>query len=133
MPGRLRDGRVSIASDEAPPDDGPPEGLQAGHLQLDVAVLDISNHFAAGALLASIAGAGALTALILQDVDARRALVIGLTALILGSVFTVAFTLLQFLPVSPSVLRLRASASVQAFRHPSGSYWRRHPRQNVRA
>lgn len=107
-------------------DDGPPEGLRAAHLQLDVAVLDISNHFAAGALLASVAGAGALTALILQDVDARRALVIGLTALILGS-------LLQFLPVSPSVLRLRASASVQAFRHPSGSYWRRHPRQNVRA
>lgn len=63
-----------------------------------VEVFGITNHFAAGALIATVAGTGAVTALALQDVDARRALLIGLAALVIGSVLTVASTLLQLLP-----------------------------------
>jgi MFS family permease len=63
-----------------------------------VEIFDISSHFAAGALLAAMTGTGAFTALILREVDARRALVVGSAALILGSVLTVAFTLLEVLP-----------------------------------
>lgn len=62
-----------------------------------VDVFDISNHFAAGALIAVVTGAGAFTALALQQVNARRALVIGLVALIVGSAVTVASTLLDLL------------------------------------
>jgi MFS family permease len=61
-------------------------------------VFDVASHVAAGALLATVTGTGAVTALVLRDVDARRALAIGASALVLGSVVTVASTLAQLLP-----------------------------------
>lgn len=63
-----------------------------------VEIFGISNHFAAGVLLAVVTGTGAVTALVLQAVDARRALVVGLAALVLGSVLTVASVFLELLP-----------------------------------
>ena len=61
-------------------------------------IFDIPNHFAAGALLAAVTGTGGVTALLLQNTEAHRALLFGSTALILGSALTVISTLTHFLP-----------------------------------
>ncbi|MCP2265524.1 MFS transporter [Promicromonospora thailandica] len=63
-----------------------------------LADFDISNHFTAGVLIAVVTATGGLTALLLQRTDARRALLVGLVALILGSALTVASFLTHFLP-----------------------------------
>jgi MFS family permease len=62
------------------------------------AVFGIENHFAAGALIAVVTGVGALTGLAIQRMDARRAVLIGLVALVLGPVVTVAFVMAHSLP-----------------------------------
>ncbi|SDQ56841.1 Predicted arabinose efflux permease, MFS family [Curtobacterium sp. UNCCL20] len=62
------------------------------------AVFGITNHFAAGALIAVVTGVGALTGLAIQRMDARRAVLIGLVALVLGPVVTVAFVMAHSLP-----------------------------------
>ncbi|MCF6376668.1 MFS transporter [Nocardioides KLBMP 9356] len=61
-------------------------------------VFGTSSHFAAGALIAATTGAGASAVVALQHVDARRALGVGVAALVTGSVLTVASVLLQLLP-----------------------------------
>lgn len=62
------------------------------------AVFGITNHFAAGALIAVVTGVGALTGLAIQRLDARIGVLIGLVALILGPVVTVAFVFAHSLP-----------------------------------
>ncbi|MDP4331863.1 MFS transporter [Curtobacterium sp. A7_M15] len=62
------------------------------------AVFGITNHFAAGALIAVVTGVGALTGLATQRTDARRAVMIGLVALVLGPIVTVAFVMAHSLP-----------------------------------
>jgi MFS family permease len=61
-------------------------------------VFGVTNHFAAGALIGIFTGAGALTGLVLQRVDARRAMLIGLWALVVGPVVTLAFVVVGSLP-----------------------------------
>ncbi|WP_254782980.1 MFS transporter [Curtobacterium sp. MCBA15_009] len=62
------------------------------------AVFGITNHFAAGALIAVVTGTGALTGLAIQRMDTRRAVLLGLVALVLGPVVTVAFVAAHSLP-----------------------------------
>ncbi|NII42599.1 MFS family permease [Curtobacterium flaccumfaciens] len=62
------------------------------------AVFGIHNHFAAGALIAVVTGVGALTGLAIQRVDTRRAVLLGLVALVLGPVVTVTFVFMPSLP-----------------------------------
>ncbi|MCS6580701.1 MFS transporter [Curtobacterium citreum] len=54
-------------------------------------VFGITNHFAAGALIAVVTGVGALTGLAIQRMDTRRAVLLGLVALVLGPIVTVSF------------------------------------------
>lgn len=54
-------------------------------------VFGISDHFAAGALIAAVTGTAALTALLLQRTDPNRVLLLGLGALIAGPVLAVVF------------------------------------------
>ncbi|MFZ7089257.1 MFS transporter [Curtobacterium sp. RRHDQ10] len=61
-------------------------------------VFGITNHFAAGALIAVFTGSGAVTGLVLQRVDTRRAMLVGLWALVLGPVSLVAFVVAGSLP-----------------------------------
>lgn len=61
-------------------------------------VFGITNHFAAGALIAVVTGVGALTGLAIQRMDTRRAVVLGLVALVVGPVVTVAFVFMHSLP-----------------------------------
>jgi MFS family permease len=63
-----------------------------------VEVFRVADHLAAGALIATLTGAGGAAVLALQHVNARRALVVGATALVLGSTVTVSATLLHVLP-----------------------------------
>jgi MFS family permease len=62
------------------------------------AVFGITNHFAAGALIAVVTGTGALTGLAIQRMDTRRAVLLGLVALVLGPVVTVVFVIEHSLP-----------------------------------
>ncbi|PYY32957.1 MFS transporter [Curtobacterium sp. MCBD17_030] len=62
------------------------------------AVFGIHNHFAAGALIAVVTGVGALTGLVIQRMDTRKAVLIGLVALVLGPVVTVTFVFMPSLP-----------------------------------
>ncbi|WFR67110.1 hypothetical protein P9139_21720 [Curtobacterium flaccumfaciens] len=62
------------------------------------AVFGITNHFAAGALIAVVTGVGALTGLAIQRMDTRRAVLVGLVALVLGPVVTVSFVAAHSLP-----------------------------------
>ncbi len=62
------------------------------------AVFGITNHFAAGALIAVVTGTGALTGLAIQRTDTRRAVLLGLVALVLGPIVTVAFVAAHSLP-----------------------------------
>lgn len=62
------------------------------------AVFGVTNHFAAGALIAVVTGVGALTGLAIQRTDMRRAVLLGLVALVAGPVVTVAFVLAHSLP-----------------------------------
>jgi MFS family permease len=62
------------------------------------AVFGITNHFAAGALIAVVTGVGALTGLAIQRMDTRRAVLLGLVALVLGPIVTVSFVLAHSLP-----------------------------------
>ncbi|WIE64402.1 MFS transporter [Curtobacterium sp. MCLR17_036] len=62
------------------------------------AVFGITNHFAAGALIAVVTGTGALTGLAIQRMDTRRAVLLGLVALVLGPIVTVAFVAAHSLP-----------------------------------
>ncbi|WIE75216.1 MFS transporter [Curtobacterium sp. MCSS17_007] len=61
-------------------------------------VFGITNHFAAGALIAVVTGVGALTGLSIQRMDTRRAVLLGLVALVLGPVVTVGFLVAHALP-----------------------------------
>ncbi|PZE58477.1 MFS transporter [Curtobacterium sp. MCPF17_001] len=61
-------------------------------------VFGIHNHFAAGALIAVVTGVGALTGLAIQRMDTRKAVLIGLVALVLGPVVTVTFVFVPSLP-----------------------------------
>jgi predicted MFS family arabinose efflux permease len=54
-------------------------------------VFGITDHFAAGTLIAVFTGAGALTGLAIQRLDARIGLIVGLVALVLGPIVTVSF------------------------------------------
>ena len=62
------------------------------------AVFGITNHFAAGALIAVVTGVGALTGLAIQRMDTRRAVLLGLVALVLGPIITVSFVFAHSLP-----------------------------------
>jgi len=62
------------------------------------AVFGIHNHFAAGALIAVVTGVGALTGLAIQRVDTRKAVLLGLVALVLGPIVTVTFVVMPSLP-----------------------------------
>lgn len=62
------------------------------------AVFVITNHFAAGALIAVVTGVGALTGLAIQRMDTRRAVLLGLVALVLGPIVTVSFVFAHSLP-----------------------------------
>jgi MFS family permease len=62
------------------------------------AVFGITNHFAAGALIAVVTGVGALTGLAIQRMDTRKAVLLGLVALVAGPVVTVAFVAAHSLP-----------------------------------
>jgi MFS family permease len=62
------------------------------------AVFGVHNHFAAGALIAVVTGVGALTGLAIQRIDTRRAVLLGLVALVLGPVVTVTFVFMPSLP-----------------------------------
>ncbi|UXN26025.1 MFS transporter [Curtobacterium flaccumfaciens] len=62
------------------------------------AVFGITNHFAAGALIAVVTGVGALTGLAIQRMDTRRAVLLGLVALVLGPIVTVSFVFAHSLP-----------------------------------
>ncbi len=62
------------------------------------AVFGITNHFAAGALIAVVTGVGALTGLAIQRMDTRKAVLLGLVALVAGPVVTVAFVTAHSLP-----------------------------------
>ncbi|MBT1583745.1 MFS transporter [Curtobacterium flaccumfaciens] len=61
-------------------------------------VFGITNHFAAGALIATVTGVGALTGLAIQRMDTRRAVLLGLVALVLGPIVTVSFVFAHSLP-----------------------------------
>ncbi|WIE78459.1 MFS transporter [Curtobacterium sp. MCSS17_016] len=61
-------------------------------------VFGITNHFAAGALIAVVTGVGALTGLAIQRMDTRRAVLLGLVALVLGPIVTVSFVFTHSLP-----------------------------------
>jgi MFS family permease len=61
-------------------------------------VFGITNHFAAGALIAVVTGVGALTGLAIQRMDTRRAVLLGLVALVLGPIVTVTFVFAHSLP-----------------------------------
>ncbi|MCS6549036.1 MFS transporter [Curtobacterium flaccumfaciens pv. flaccumfaciens] len=61
-------------------------------------VFGITNHFAAGALIAVVTGIGALTGLAIQRMDTRRAVLLGLVALVLGPIVTVSFVFAHSLP-----------------------------------
>jgi MFS family permease len=61
-------------------------------------VFGITNHFAAGALIAVVTGVGALTGLAIQRMDTRRAVLLGLVALVLGPIVTVSFVFAHSLP-----------------------------------
>jgi MFS family permease len=61
-------------------------------------VFGITNHFAAGALIAVVTGVGALTGLAIQRIDTRRAVLLGLVALVLGPIVTVSFVFAHSLP-----------------------------------
>ncbi|MBT1674297.1 MFS transporter [Curtobacterium flaccumfaciens] len=61
-------------------------------------VFGITNHFAAGALIAVVTGVGALTGLAIQRMDTRRAVLLGLVALVLGPIVTVSFVFVHSLP-----------------------------------
>jgi MFS family permease len=61
-------------------------------------VFGITNHFAAGALIAVVTGTGALTGLAIQRMDTRRAVLLGLVALVLGPVVTIVFVVEHSLP-----------------------------------
>ncbi|MBT1669388.1 MFS transporter [Curtobacterium flaccumfaciens pv. flaccumfaciens] len=61
-------------------------------------VFGITNHFAAGALIAVVTGVGALTGLAIQRMDTRRAVLLGLVALVLGPIVTVSFVFANSLP-----------------------------------
>jgi MFS family permease len=61
-------------------------------------IFDVTNHFAAGALIGLFTGVGALSGLLLQRMDPRRQLLVGLVALILGPVVTVTFVVGGWLP-----------------------------------
>jgi MFS family permease len=54
-------------------------------------VFGVTNHFSAGALIALFTGVGAVTGLVIQKLDARTGVLIGLVALIVGPIVTVAF------------------------------------------
>lgn len=62
------------------------------------AVFGITNHFAAGALIAVVTGVGALTGLAIQRMDTRRAVLLGLVALVLGPIITVSFVFAHSMP-----------------------------------
>ncbi|WP_245631484.1 MFS transporter [Curtobacterium ammoniigenes] len=62
------------------------------------AVFHVTDHFAAGALIALFTGVGAATGLVIARSDARVGVLIGLVALIAGPVLTVAFTVTAILP-----------------------------------
>ncbi|WP_433953151.1 MFS transporter [Curtobacterium flaccumfaciens] len=62
------------------------------------AVFGITNHFAAGALIAVVTGVGALTGLAIQRMDTRHAVLLGLVALVLGPIVTVSFVFAHSLP-----------------------------------
>jgi MFS family permease len=62
------------------------------------AVFGITNHFAAGALIAVVTGVGALTGLAIQRMDTRRAVLLGLVALVLGPIVTMSFVFAHSLP-----------------------------------
>ncbi|PZE65525.1 MULTISPECIES: MFS transporter [unclassified Curtobacterium] len=61
-------------------------------------VFGITNHFAAGVLIAVVTGVGALTGLAIQRMDTRRAVLLGLVALVLGPIVTVSFVFAHSLP-----------------------------------
>jgi MFS family permease len=61
-------------------------------------VFGITNHFAAGALIAVVTGVGALTGLAIQRLDARYGVLLGLVALVLGPIVAVAFVMAHSLP-----------------------------------
>jgi len=61
-------------------------------------VFGITNHFSAGALIAVFTGSGALTGLAIQRMDARRGMIVGLVALIVGPVVTLGFVVIGSLP-----------------------------------
>ncbi|KQO62663.1 MFS transporter [Curtobacterium sp. Leaf261] len=61
-------------------------------------VFGVTNHFGAGALIGVFTGAGALTGLAIQRMDARRGMLIGLVALVVGPVVTLAFVVTASLP-----------------------------------
>ncbi|QYI96722.1 MFS transporter [Curtobacterium flaccumfaciens pv. flaccumfaciens] len=61
-------------------------------------VFGITNHFAAGALIAVVTGVGALTGLAIQRMDTRHAVLLGLVALVLGPIVTVSFVFTHSLP-----------------------------------
>jgi predicted MFS family arabinose efflux permease len=61
-------------------------------------VFGITNHFAAGALIAVVTGVGALTGLAIQRMDTHRAVLLGLVALVLGPIVTVSFVFAHSLP-----------------------------------
>lgn len=61
-------------------------------------VFGITNHFAAGALIAVVTGVGALTGLAIQRMDTRHAVLLGLVALVLGPIVTVSFVFAHSLP-----------------------------------
>jgi MFS family permease len=61
-------------------------------------VFGITNHFAAGDHSDERTGVGALTGLAIQRMDTRRAVLLGLVALVLGPIVTVTFVFAHSLP-----------------------------------
>ncbi|PZF60393.1 MFS transporter [Curtobacterium sp. MCBD17_034] len=61
------------------------------------AVFGVTDHVAAGGFIAAFAGTGALTGVVIQRMDARHAVVLGLVALVVGPVVTLGFVVAHLL------------------------------------
>ncbi|WXZ51356.1 MFS transporter [Clavibacter tessellarius] len=86
-----------------------------------------------GAAIALFTGTGAITGVVIRTRDARRSLVVGVVALVLGPVGLVAAIWTASLPSSRSPRWSAASASAPASRRASGSCSRRRPSTSARA
>lgn len=61
------------------------------------AVFGVTDHVAAGGFIAAFAATGALTGLVIQRMDARHAVILGLVALVVGPVVTLGFVVAHVL------------------------------------